>query len=90
MNEKALSVIFFVILILAKMIRQYMLEHNIGKKKIVDEESKIDNLLSLNYKQIFLVFLLLIIVSRIYKFGALPAYIGCDEAGAAYGCILFS
>lgn len=84
MNEKALSVIFFVILILAKMIRQYMLEHNIGKKKIVDEESKIDNLLSLNYKQIFLVFLLLIIVSRIYKFGALPAYIGCDEAGAAY------
>lgn len=69
MNEKVLSIVLFVILILAKIIRQYMLEHTIGKKKILDEENKIDNLLNLNYKQIFLVFLLLIPILYITSVG---------------------
>ena len=35
-------------------------------------------------KQIIIIFLILIFISRIYKFGTLPAAIGVDEAGAAY------
>lgn len=84
MYTKVLSILFFTIFLIFKVIRKYMLEKNIGKKKIIDEEYKIDDLVKLNYKQILLVFVMFIIVSRIYKFGAVPACMGCDEAGAAY------
>ena len=44
----------------------------------------IDEFIEKHYIKIIIIFLILILVSRIYKFGTLPLAIGVDEAGAAY------
>lgn len=81
MDAVALSILFFTILIIIKISRKYILEHS-NKKR--NEEEIIKQLIKENYKKILLLFLIFIIISRIYKLGVLPAYIGCDEAGCAY------
>ena len=53
------------------------------KIQITNNES-IDEFCEKHYKKILFIFILLIIISRIYKFGELPKAIGVDEAGAAY------
>ena len=50
MYEKALSILFFTILILVKITRHYILEDNDRKNRIIDEEQKLDDLVKLNYK----------------------------------------
>lgn len=44
----------------------------------------IEQFVNSHYKIILAVFLLLIFITRIYKFGQIPTYIQVDEAGAAY------
>ena len=44
----------------------------------------IDNFFEKHHIKIIVIFLILILISRIYKFGELPLAIGVDEAGAAY------
>ncbi len=53
------------------------------KIQITNNES-IDEFCEKHYKKILFIFIILIIISRIYKFGELPRAIGVDEAGAAY------
>ena len=84
MSTKILSIIFFTLFVLVAIIRKYMLEKNIKKVDILENEKKLDNFINTEYKKILLVFVLLIAISRIYKFGEIPQYIGVDEAGAAY------
>lgn len=73
-----------IILIIIKIIKEYVIKQNIYKGKISNIDDKIDRFINENYKKIFLVFIILIFFTRIYKFGEFPTYIGVDEAGAAY------
>lgn len=49
-----------------------------------NEETKIDSFVRQHSKWLWAVLLILIFISRIYQFGKLPAYVGVDEAAAAY------
>lgn len=73
-----------IILIAIKVIKKYLIKQNIYKSEIRDIDNKFDKFINENYKKIFLIFLILIFFTRIYKFGEIPTYIGVDEAGAAY------
>ena len=63
-------------------IRQRTKEENIQH----DEKSDnwLDNFINSHYKIILAIFLVLVFVTRIYKFGETPSFIQVDEAGAAY------
>ena len=50
----------------------------------VTNKISIDEFCEKYYKVILFIFIILVIISRIYKFGELPSAIGLDEAGAAY------
>lgn len=50
----------------------------------VDEETKIDTFVRQYSKCFWFALLVLVFISRIYQFGKLPAYVGVDEAAAAY------
>lgn len=84
MQGEIFSIIIIVALIITKIIKDYMLENGIWKNKVKDSGDKIDNFINKHYKKILFIFLILILISRIYKFGEIPDYIGVDEAGAAY------
>lgn len=56
-------------------------------EKIKKKELKtidIDGFIEKHYKKILIIFLVLIFITRIYRFGDLPKAINVDEAGAAY------
>lgn len=54
-------------------------------KEINNKNNKsIDQFINSHYKIILAVFLFLIFITRIYKFGQIPTFIQVDEAGAAY------
>lgn len=63
-------------------IRQRTKEENIQH----DEKSAnwLDNFIDSHYKIILAIFLVLVFITRIYKFGEIPSFIQVDEAGAAY------
>lgn len=63
-------------------IRQRTKEENIQH----DEKSAnwLDNFINSHYKIILAIFLVLVFITRIYKFGETPSFIQVDEAGAAY------
>lgn len=63
-------------------IRQRTKEENIQH----DEKSDnwLDNFINSHYKIILAIFLVLVFITRIYKFGEIPSFIQVDEAGAAY------
>ena len=63
-------------------IRQRTKEENIQH----DEKSAnwLDNFINSHYKIILAIFLVLVFITRIYKFGEIPSFIQVDEAGAAY------
>lgn len=63
-------------------IRQRTKEDNIQH----DEKSAnwLDNFINSHYKIILAIFLVLVFITRIYKFGEIPSFIQVDEAGAAY------
>lgn len=84
MTIEIFSIVIIVILIIIKIVKDYMLENGIWKDKVKNNEEKIDNFINKHYKKILFIFLILIFISRIYKFGEIPDYIGVDEAGAAY------
>ena len=75
-------VIFFSAII--KITQKYMLEHNLHKDTINEIENKKDNFINKNYKWILTILILVMAITRLYKFGKIPEYIGVDEAGAAY------
>ena len=74
-------ILAFIVLIAVSEIQKYIYEK---KQKVSNEETKIDNFCNKHYKKIWLVFILILLMTVIYKFGELPSYIGVDEAGMAY------
>lgn len=64
----------------------FLIKHRMDRKKgqKKDEEGLIDEFVNKHSKVLWGILLLLIFISRIYQFGILPAYVGVDEAAAAY------
>lgn len=84
MTANVLSLVAFIGIILVRVIN---LKDNIKKQ---ETNKTIDDFINKHYKKILLVFLLLIFITRIYKFGEIPNFIGVDEAGAAYDAYCLS
>lgn len=63
-------------------IRQRTKEENIQHDE--KNDSWLDNFINSHYKIILAIFLVLVFITRIYKFGETPSFIQVDEAGAAY------
>ena len=84
MTANVLSLVAFIGIILVRVIN---LKDNTKKQ---ETNKTIDDFINKHYKKILLVFLLLIFMTRIYKFGEIPNFIGVDEAGAAYDAYCLS
>ena len=78
-----LSIMIIIILILVSLIKQYIDER---KNKEI-KENKIDEFCNKHYKKIWIVFVVILFITVIYKFGDIPTYIGVDEAGMAYDAL---
>ena len=78
---EVIMVLLFVIIIISSLIKKYIEEK---KNKETDILNSIDKFCNNNYKKIWLVFLVIIFISVIYKFGEFPKWIHVDEAGMAY------
>lgn len=77
------SIIILIMLIIASVIKQYLDE----KKGKEIKENKIDEFCNKHYKKIWLIFIVILFITVIYKFGDIPTYIGVDEAGMAYDAL---
>ena len=77
------SLMIVIILILVSVIKQYVEER---KNKEI-KENKIDEFCNKHYKKIWIVFVVILFITVIYKFGDIPTYIGVDEAGMAYDAL---
>ena len=84
MTANVLSLVALIAIILVRVIN---LKDNTKKQ---GTNKTIDDFINKHYKKILLVFLLLIFITRIYKFGEIPNFIGVDEAGAAYDAYCLS
>lgn len=73
--------IIIVVIIIYSLIKQYIDEKN---EKKDNKSHKIDEFCNKNYKKIWVVFVIIIFFTVIYKFGEIPQYIGVDEAGMIY------
>lgn len=82
------SIIILMILLGYSIIKKY-----IDEKKGIDSvktESKIDEFCNKHYKKIWIVFIVILFFTVVYKFGEIPTYLGCDEAGMAYDAYCLS
>lgn len=76
----------------------FLLGYSVLKKRIHDRkentdensENKVDEFCNKHYKKIWLIFIVILFFTVIYKFGEIPTYIGCDEAGMAYDAYCIS
>lgn len=84
MNVLAISILMFTFFLIYKVIYEYILESKSKNKLIKDYECTIDKFINKYYKAILFIFVVIIFISRIYKFGEIPNEIGNDEAGSAY------
>lgn len=78
-----LTILLFIILIGASAVLTYIKEKK-GNMIENKEENKIDSFCNKHYKKIWGIFMIIIFITVIYRFGELPTYIGVDEAGMAY------
>ena len=82
------SLLILVIIIGYCVIKKYIDERKDNKNKEI--ESKVDEFCNKHYKKIWLVFIIILFITVIYKFGEIPTYLGCDEAGMAYDAYCIS
>ena len=83
-----ISIIILMLLLAYSVIKKYIDEKNeIDNSKT---ESKIDELCNKHYKKIWIVFIIILFFTVVYKFGEIPTYLGCDEAGMAYDAYCLS
>ena len=82
--EALVTICTMIMIVIVKLIKKYMIENNIKKDLIYSIEDKKDKFINKNYKWILGILIVIIAITRLYKFGEIPEYIGCDEAGAAY------
>lgn len=82
-----LSILIFIVLIGVSVVQTYLRERKDNNKQVNDSESKIDSFCNKHYKIIWAIFMIILFITVIYKFGELPTYIGVDEAGMVYDSI---
>lgn len=82
--EIAGTIVVVFLIVIIRFVQKYMIEHNLHKDKLNEIEEKKDNFINKNYKWILVALILIVVITRLYKFGQIPEYIGVDEAGAAY------
>lgn len=83
-----ISIIILMLLLAYSVIKKYIDEKNgIDNSKT---ESKIDEFCNKHYKKIWIVFIIILFFTVVYKFGEIPTYLGCDEAGMAYDAYCLS
>ena len=83
-----ISIIILMLLLAYSVIQKYIDEKNgIDNSKT---ESKIDEFCNKHYKKIWIVFIIILFFTVVYKFGEIPTYLGCDEAGMAYDAYCLS
>lgn len=75
------AMIIILALIIVSQILKYIREKKKEENKISD---KIDAFFDKHYKKIWLFFILILLITVVYKFGSYPNYVGADEAGMAY------
>lgn len=74
--------ICLIILIGVAQIQNYIKEKR--GKKIENESSKLDEFCEKHYKKIWILFMVIFLVTVVYKFGELPTYLAVDEAAGMY------
>ena len=83
-----ISIIILIGIVCYSLIKQY-----INEKKHNDVEiyqKKTNEFFNKHYKKIWLIFIIILFFTVIYKFGEIPTYLGCDEAGMAYDAYCLS
>lgn len=80
------SIVLLIIILVIALIKRYLNEKN-GVKV---NENKVDEFCNKHYKKIWIVFIIILFITVIYKFGSLPSYLGIDEAGMAYDAYCIS
>lgn len=76
----------------------FLLVYPVLKKRIYSRkedkndgiETKVDEFCNKHYKKIWLIFIVILFFTVVYKFGEIPNYLGCDEAGMAYDAYCIS
>lgn len=76
----------------------FLLGYPVLKKRIYNRkeeqnensETKVDEFCNKHYKKIWLLFIVILFFTVVYKFGEIPNYLGCDEAGMAYDAYCIS
>lgn len=81
-----ISIILLIIILGYSLIKKYINDKNGNKSN----EHEIDNFCIKHYKKIWIIFAIILFFTVIYKFGNLPNYLGCDEAGMAYDAYCLS
>lgn len=76
------SSIILYLLIGYYIIKKFLDERKNSKK--LNSENKVDEFCNKHYKKIWIVFIIILFFTVVYKFGEIPTYLGCDEAGMAY------
>ena len=82
------SSIILYLLIGYYIIKKFLDERKNSKK--LNSENKVDEFCNKHYKKIWIVFIIILFFTVVYKFGEIPTYLGCDEAGMAYDAYCLS
>lgn len=78
------TILLFIVVIGISVVQTYLKERKNKDIQENNEESKIDSFCNKYYKVIWVIFIIILFITVIYRFGELPTYIGIDEAGMAY------
>lgn len=81
-----ISIVLLIIILGYSLIKKYINDKNGNKSN----EDKTDKFCNKHYKKIWIIFAIILSFTVIYKFGSLPTYLGCDEAGMAYDAYCLS
>lgn len=85
-----LEIVVMIIILFLILLSQVLKHIGSKRKKEKTLNEKIDNFFEKNYKIIWLIFIVILFITVIYKFGTYPNYIGVDEAGMAYDAYCIS
>ena len=83
-----ISIIILFLLLGYTVVKMYI-NQNKGKDKS-KVENKVDEFCDKHYKKIWIIFIIILFFTVVYRFGEIPTYLGCDEAGMAYDAYCLS
>lgn len=83
-----ISLIVLILLLGYSVIKKYFNEKRGNTNE--NSEIKVEEFFNRHYKKIWLLFIVILFFTVVYKFGKIPTYLGCDEAGMAYDAYCIS